>query len=161
MLQNNAVDASVLAPRRKGKTRLRTLDQIDQRTRSARRTRELIALWTKALGGDVSPVQAMAITHAAATQAIAEDLQARRLNGDRTITPEQIVKVVNIAQRAIRALGLPEQGSHKRESWRRRQGRHCRNGNAWASQADTTSCGHGARPRPRRRPRRPPPSRRP
>jgi hypothetical protein len=101
---------------RRGKSRLRTIDQIDQRTRSARRTRELIALWTQALGGSVTPVQAMAIVHAAACQALCEDLQSRALSGDTTVTPEQVVKISNIAQRGIRALNLPEQGSQRRES---------------------------------------------
>jgi hypothetical protein len=120
MLQNSgavtAVTRASSAGGRRGKTRLKTLDQIDQRTRSARRTRELIALWTKALGGVVTPVQAMAITHAAACQALCEDLQARALSGDMTITPEQVVKVSNVAQRAIRALNLPNGDEHKRDN---------------------------------------------
>jgi hypothetical protein len=111
MFANHAADTnalrSVSAKGRRGKTRLRTLDQIDQRTRSARRTRELIALWTQALGGAPSPVEKMAITHAAACQALCEDMQARALSGDTSITPDQVVKVSNIAQRAIRALNLP------------------------------------------------------
>jgi hypothetical protein len=110
MLQNNAVTATDMRPGRKGKTRLRTLDRIDQRTVSARRTRELIALWTEALGGDVSPVQAMAITHAAACVALCEDAQSRRLAGDTSITAETVVKFSNVAQRAIKQLALPSAG---------------------------------------------------
>jgi hypothetical protein len=114
MLQNNAVTATDMRPGRKGKTRLRTLDRIDQRTVSARRTRELIALWTKALGGDVSPVQAMAITHAAATHCILEDAQARMLSGDQTISASEITKLSNISARALKALRLPEPSPQKR-----------------------------------------------
>jgi hypothetical protein len=117
MLANSGADTNtsrhVSVRGRRGKTRLRTLDQIDQRTRSARRTRELIALWTKVLGGDVTPVQSMALVHAAACQALCEDLQARALSGDTTITPEQVVKLSNIAQRAIRALNLPAQSERE------------------------------------------------
>jgi hypothetical protein len=109
-----SMDPRNVERRRKGKTRLRTLDGLDQRTRSARRTRELVALWTKALGSKPSPVQAMAIQHAAATTVICEDAQARYLSGDTSITPEQITKLSNIATRAVNALNLPAAGERKR-----------------------------------------------
>jgi hypothetical protein len=98
---------------RKGKTRLRTLAKLDQRTVAARRARELIALWTKALGGAPTPVEQMAISHAAACKVLCEDFQARRLAGDASVTAEQLVKLSNIMTRAVNALNLPN--GHERE----------------------------------------------
>jgi hypothetical protein len=117
MLQNNAADTNDMRPlsarARRGKTRLRTLDRLDGRTVAAKRARQLIALWAHALGHAPSPVEAMAITHAAACVAICEDAQTRRLAGDTSITPEQITKLSNIATRAVNALNLSN--GHERE----------------------------------------------
>jgi hypothetical protein len=116
MLQNNAVDTLPVARPRRGKTRLRTLDRLDQRTRAYKRTRELVALWTAAVGGSPSPVQAMAIRHAAACCAISEDAQSRYLSGDPSFSPDQLTKLANIATRAINALGLPAEPERKRKT---------------------------------------------
>jgi hypothetical protein len=114
MLQNNAVTATDMRPGRKGKTRLRTLDRIDQRTRSARRTREIIAVLTEALGRVPNAVEKMGIVHAAATAALLEDMQARALSGDASVTIEQLTKASNIAHRAIKQLHLPAASPPKR-----------------------------------------------
>jgi hypothetical protein len=118
MLQNNAADTHDMRPlsarARRGKTRLRTLDRLDGRTVAAKRARQLIALWTTALRHTPSPVEVMAITHAAACCAISEDAQARRLAGDTSITPEQITKLSNIATRAVNALNLPTEREPER-----------------------------------------------
>jgi len=97
-------------PRRgkSSKHRLRTISHVDQRSRGARRVRALTKLWTQALGWiEPTPMQALALEHAAASTALAEDLQARALLGDTSVTPEQITKLANVAARAVRVLGLP------------------------------------------------------
>jgi hypothetical protein len=114
MLQNSGAVANDMRPGRRGKTKLRTLSRLDGRTAAAKRARVLVQVWTAALGGAPSPVQSMALAHAAATQVILEDAQAKRLRGDVSITPEQIVKLSNIADRARRQLALPEPGAQKR-----------------------------------------------
>jgi hypothetical protein len=113
MLQNNAVDTNDMRPRKRGRTRLRTLSSIDGRSRGARRARALVETWSKMLGTDLSPHLSMLVTHAAASTVIAEDLKARALAGDQSITVEQVVKASNIMTRAIRALGLPERGRER------------------------------------------------
>jgi hypothetical protein len=89
--------------------------RLDGRTRTARRVCEIVETLSKALGRAPNAVERMGIVHAAATAALLEDLQARALRGDPSVTPEQLVKVSNIASRAIRALGLPV-APQKRES---------------------------------------------
>jgi hypothetical protein len=107
MLQSSA-DTNAMPPRRKGKTRPLTLSHLDARTRAVKRAHSLIALWTKMLGADVSAHVSMLMTHAAAATVIAEDLQARVLSGDPSVSVEQLTKASNIAGRAVRALRLPE-----------------------------------------------------
>jgi hypothetical protein len=71
-------------------------------------------LWRKTLGR-TSPWQEMLLTHAATCQVIAEDAQARLLSGDPSMTAAELTKLVNIANRAVRQLGLPVAGERERK----------------------------------------------
>lgn len=62
------------APRtRAGKVRLRTLDDLDNRTAAARRARELVADLEADLGGDLSTAERELVKRAALLGAIVED----------------------------------------------------------------------------------------
>jgi hypothetical protein len=114
MFANHAAVTNDMPARRRGKTRLRTLSRLDGRTRSAKRARELVEMWSAALGSP-DAVQMMGVRHAAATVVILEDAQSRRLAGDTSITVEQITKLSNIMTRAVNALGLPSERASERE----------------------------------------------
>jgi hypothetical protein len=116
MLHDSTAIADTSRPGRRGKTRLRSLSRLDGRSAAAKKAQRLCEVWTRALGGDVTPVQAMAIQHAAATTVICEDAQARYLSGDPLITPAEITKLSNIATRAVNALNLPQERERKRET---------------------------------------------
>jgi hypothetical protein len=58
------------------------------------------------LGGELTDAQRLAIGNAAAMTAIAEDAQARRLQGDTTVSLDDLVRCVSCARRATRDLGL-------------------------------------------------------
>jgi hypothetical protein len=61
-----------------------------------------------------SPVQSSGCVDRAATlYALAEDARARRLAGDTVISLEDVVRVDNAAQRAVRMLGIKSSGKTK------------------------------------------------
>ena len=66
---------------RLGRLRLRTVHDLDGRSRAARRAKAVVAELTQAIGGNVTPAQRQAIERAAMLCAIAEDLAARQLAG--------------------------------------------------------------------------------
>ena len=68
---------------RLGRLKLKTVADLDGRTRAARRARAVVAELVKALGGPdaVSPGQRQACERAGMLTAIAEDLAARQLAG--------------------------------------------------------------------------------
>ncbi len=94
------------APKGAGKLRLRSIRDLDGRTRVARRVRELVATFVRDLGGAPSPSQAAAVQNAAASIVLAEDARARRLAGDASVSLADIVRMGNIADRQLRSLGL-------------------------------------------------------
>src|SRR5262245_43679823 len=94
-------------PRRlAGKRRLVTLDHLDHRTRASRRARALAATFRRALGGDLTDPQKLAVQSAAALMAISEDAQARRLAGDPAVTLDDLERTARMARAAVRDLGL-------------------------------------------------------
>jgi len=91
-----------LRKRRRRKRRVR----IDGRTITARRIRELTAQYLTALG-DVSPDQRERCERAAQLVALAEDVRRKALAG-RSVSLEDVIRVENAADRARRAIGLPD-----------------------------------------------------
>jgi hypothetical protein len=82
---------------------------LDRRTGNARRVAELIASFTAALGA--APIDSLkrdAIERAAELQTMTEAMRKARLNGDRTISDDAIVKAENLADRARRALRISD-----------------------------------------------------
>jgi hypothetical protein len=92
--------------RNRRKLRLRTVAQIDARTVSGKRARVLAAVFEATLGGELTDAQRLSIGNAAALTAIAEDAQVRRLQGDTTVSLDDLVRCVSCARRAVRDLGL-------------------------------------------------------
>ncbi len=79
----------------------------DGRSRLMRRRRDLIAIFVADLGGDaaVTPSLMVSVTRAADAVAIAESHRSRALRGE-AINLDDLVRVENIASRAVKALGI-------------------------------------------------------
>src|SRR5262245_17389919 len=86
--------------------RHRTLADLDKRSRGGRRALQLVKFFEAQLNGEITEAQRMAIARAAAMQAIAEDALIRRVNGDTTISHEDVVRLDHSAERALRMLGI-------------------------------------------------------
>ncbi|TPJ46841.1 hypothetical protein [Mesorhizobium sp. B2-7-1] len=87
------------------------VDMIDRRTREWRRRRELIAVFTAALGDAVvSPILAAKIETAAELAVVAEMTRANFLAGAGA-TADDVVRCSNQAARAERALGIAARNS--------------------------------------------------
>lgn len=88
------------------KLRLKTLGHLDMRTRAGKRTTALAKTFAAELGGQLTSAQRLAVERAATLVAIAEDARIRRLAGDTSVSLQDIVRLDNNANRAMRALGL-------------------------------------------------------
>lgn len=89
-----------------------TLADLDGRSRPARQAKRLVTAFTSALGGAVEPHQRVAIQRAAELVAIAEQTRALHLVGK--ATAEDVVRVDNVANRAVKALKLPSRPINRR-----------------------------------------------
>src|SRR5262245_41789087 len=101
----------VSARSRQRKARLRTLDHLDQRTRAAKRARSLAGTFEAALGGTLklTDAQMQAVRNAAAAVAISEDAQARRLQGDTSVSLDEVIRAARHARAAVHDLGIDRQ----------------------------------------------------
>jgi hypothetical protein len=82
---------------------LRTMHDIDRRSRAYRRVRAVVVELTQAVGGNVSPAQRQAIERAAMFTAIAEDLAARQLAG-LSVCGDELFRAEGVARRAVQAI---------------------------------------------------------
>jgi len=102
-------DTHAMKPRagiiRQRQARYRNVTDIDGRTRSGRRARELARQFEAAIGGDVTDNQRLAIGRAATLTAIAEDRRMRVLAGEPVLL-DDLVRVERLAMQATRNLGL-------------------------------------------------------
>jgi hypothetical protein len=87
-----------------------SLPILDGRTKVAKRLQALAAAFTAALGGELSPMQAMLVQRATRNVMLLEIAQARALAGDKSVTQEDIVRLDNTARRSIADLNLPAVG---------------------------------------------------
>jgi hypothetical protein len=78
------------------------LDSLDGRMRGPRRARQVVAELVAELGGNLSARQVADIERAATLAAVAEDARARRLAGDLSVGLNDLVRVDNLADRALR-----------------------------------------------------------
>lgn len=90
-------------PRRS--TSLRTLDDLDGRTRAAKLAQRLVAGLEADLGGDLTTGQREIVKRVALSGAIVEDLETRWLEGER-IDLADYVRVANAQRRLCVTLGL-------------------------------------------------------
>src|SRR6516225_8329771 len=90
---------------RQRQARYRNVTDIDGRTRSGRRARELARQFEAAIGGDVTDNQRLAIGRAATLTAVAEDRRMRALAGEPVLL-DDLVRVERLAMQAVRNLGL-------------------------------------------------------
>jgi len=104
----SVADSSPIRPRshsRLGRLKLKTVADLDGRTRAARRARAVVAELVKALGGPdaVSPGQRQACERAGMLTAIAEDLAARQLAG-LPVTLDEVLRAEGVARRSVQAI---------------------------------------------------------
>jgi hypothetical protein len=88
-----------------GKARLLSLENLDNRTASARRAHTLIAELTTDLGGDLSAAQTVLTRRVAAAVAIAEHLEVVWLKGGEICIAE-LTTLLNSISRICAQLGL-------------------------------------------------------
>ena len=102
-------DTQAMRPRagiiRQRQARYRNVTDIDGRTRSGRRARELARQFEAAIGADLTDNQRLAIGRAATLTAIAEDRRMRVLAGEPVLL-DDLVRVERLAMQATRNLGL-------------------------------------------------------
>lgn len=106
-----AGSTSEAAPKRGGKVRLLTLDDLDGRTRAAQQVRDTRAEVIADLGGEdhLSTLEHAAVNNAALTVAMVHDAGVRWLQGE-SIDPGSVATLVNAFNRTAAILG-----------WQRRQ----------------------------------------
>jgi hypothetical protein len=94
-------------PRRndRGRARLRTLSDLDQRTRAAKLARQLVANLESDLGGELSTAKRQLVTRAALLGAMIEDAEARWLES-RPADLGLYGTLVDRQRRVLEALGL-------------------------------------------------------
>jgi hypothetical protein len=90
---------------RQRQARYRKHTDIDGRTRSGRRARELARQFENALGDSLTDGQRLAIARAATLTAIAEDRRTRALAGEPVLL-DDLVRVERLAAQAVKALGI-------------------------------------------------------
>lgn len=84
---------------------LRTLDDLDGRTKAAKLAQRLVAGLVDDLGGDLTIAQRQIVQRIALAGAVAEDLEARWLAGER-VDLVDYVRVVNCERRLLATIGL-------------------------------------------------------
>ena len=104
----SVADSTPIRPRshsRLGRLKLKTVADLDGRTRAARRARAVVAELVKALGGPdaVSPGQRQACERAGMLTAIAEDLAARQLAG-LPVTLDEVLRAEGVVRRSVQAI---------------------------------------------------------
>lgn len=92
-------------------------NMLDRRTKEWRRRAELIATFTAALGGQaaLSPILAEKVSTAAELAVAAEMTRSRFMRGD-AVSPDDVVRTANQAQRAERALGIDARAAKPKPS---------------------------------------------
>jgi len=102
-------DTQAMRPRagiiRQRQARYRNVTDIDGRTRSGRRARELARQFEAALGDGITDGQRLAIARAATLTAIAENRRMRALAGEPVLL-DDLVRIERLAAQAVRNLGL-------------------------------------------------------
>src|SRR5262245_2083785 len=88
---------------RLGRLKLKTVADLDGRTRAARRAKAIVAELVQAMGGNVTLAQLQAIERAAMLCAIAEDLAARQLAG-LSVTLDEVLRAEGTARRSVAAI---------------------------------------------------------
>ena len=104
ILPSQAKQNTVAAPKR---VRRLTLTKVDKRGRLGKRIAELTAMFTAAVGGELTPMRKLKVEKAAQLTAIAE-LARGDFMRDGKGTLDDIVRLARKADQAVRALGLTE-----------------------------------------------------
>jgi hypothetical protein len=101
---NSATDAPLGEVRPK-RSRKRTLTRVNKRSPAGKRVAELKALFTDAVGGDLTPMRRFKVETAAETVAIAELMRGAILRGEGG-NMDEVVRCERRAAAAARAIGI-------------------------------------------------------
>src|SRR5687768_15605469 len=105
--------SSVVKHPEKGRARSTNRPQfvpgLDLRSPAARRYKDLIASFTNALGGILTDAQQVAVQRAAGLTVAAEESRAKAMRGE-PVEIADLVKLENLADRAVRALNIKHKG---------------------------------------------------
>jgi hypothetical protein len=102
----NSAAVTSIAPAKPKPNKRRARVQIDKRFALGRRVKQLTAIFRQRLGADAEdPVLDAAIRRAAETTALAEDLRARMLRGER-VDPDDVLRTTRAADALTRRLHL-------------------------------------------------------
>jgi hypothetical protein len=111
-------------PRARTTNRPTVVHGLDMRTNTGRRYRDIMAGLTAALGGELTEPQRFAVQRAAGILVAAEEMRAKAMRGDK-IPVTGLVKLENLATRALALLDLPKPGSKRgptlEEYWARKR----------------------------------------
>jgi hypothetical protein len=88
------------------RNRHHTSDDVSKKSKSGQRALALMRQFEAKLGGDLTEDQRLAVERAAVMTAIAEDARVRRLNGNTSISLEDLVRLDHASERALRLLGM-------------------------------------------------------
>jgi hypothetical protein len=99
----NAVATSCPTSRSKVSNGTRLLQNVDGRSSSARRFRDLVAAFEKEVGGNLTEVERGMIRQAAALTFKAETLQADLVNGN-PVDGDQLIRLTGTSKRILSAL---------------------------------------------------------
>jgi hypothetical protein len=100
----SAPQSATAAPKR---DRRLTLTMVDKRGRLGKRIAELMAMFTAAVGGELTPMRKLKVEKAAQLTAIAE-LARGDFMRDAVGVLDDIVRIERKADQAVRALGMTE-----------------------------------------------------
>ena len=88
--------------------RKRARIKVDRRTSGGRLVRHLEREWTRALGGNLTPAQRMAVTRAATLQVIADRLGAEALLNPTPGRVNESTRAQRVARLALKAPRFPQ-----------------------------------------------------
>jgi len=91
---------------REARARLKTLEDLDQRSRALKHVRRFVTAMETDLGGDITTAQRELVHRAAMISVLLGDMEARWLREEEDLNVGSYAALINTQNRVIHALGL-------------------------------------------------------